>query len=263
MKTITQRVITFIFILFCMTYATQANIPETYTNVITHRSSKNFLQRLYQQQWIGTNDVRPLISKVLTTLHDTTKTDTEKKEALNELKRTLYTMIGTVQHTPTWLTFEAIEKLEQNHVFCGFSSHEMKRILMWIAASSAVYLGKEYIRTQFNIIINSVNAAIWGPIARYIKNDLPKASEEVIAASMKRIIRETVTNPEFKANMKANLEEAIKTAVDEFSKDENQEKHKQHVKKLADGLKASFLGETPEEKKACDKRLQEIGKILT
>lgn len=246
MTQIIKNLVTFIFILFCNLQTMQAKIPATVINSITHRSTRNLVQRLYDCQWIGNYDVRPALTQTLAILDDSTKTDEQKTKAMNHFKQELYKAIGSTQHLPTWLTFNAIENLHYKHTFCGFSSRELQQIGKWIAAATILYLGKEYIRAKINSGINWTTEKTYGPIANYMQNKLPDDIERVIAKSIQRIATETVNAPNFKKNMKTEVNEivttATKAALTELSSEENQKRHEEHAQRAAAAARAGFAG---------------------
>lgn len=272
MKTYIKQLCSLIFFtLLCVTQTIDAKISVSAINSITHRTTRRLVQKLYDCQWIGTYNVRPALIQTLAIIDDSTKTDEQKIKAMNNFKQELYKIVGSTQNLPNWLTFNAIENLHYKHVFCGFSSHELKTIAKWTAAITVVYLGKEYIRTKVNSGINWTTEKAYGPLARYIKNDLPEDVEKVIAKSIKRIATETVNAPNFKENMNKEINTivttATKAALTELSSEENQKKHEEHVQRAASAVLAGILSlnsteEDPVTQDKVDKRLGNISAEL-
>ena len=166
MKHTIKQVLLFIFLQFTApTGFMFADLPQDCASVITHSSTKNFLNQLYDYQMLGSTDVRPGIVAGITAWKNSNDVQV-KKEAVLQMQRGLLNALAAtpIAVKPTWVTEEAISNIQITGYLAGYSVKELKTMgkiaALAFGGALALYLLKNFLDSKVDQIKNDLESKV-------------------------------------------------------------------------------------------------------
>lgn len=224
MKRTLQQIFNLVFMTVALTGFVCADLPADLAKVVTHTESKQLLNALYDQQRLGTVNVRNLIEHGLTGYINSSDAQ-EKEQALYTMRTGLISALASApaHALPAWISFEAIRNIQVDSALFGKSQEELSgwgtsgfgtKGIMALIAFVVAYLCKDTIKDFFGSSINAgINAAVGTTGLKQEANDLADAKIDLLNQKM------TQQQVDFKAAAPAVAAAAVKSSLDEVFND--------------------------------------------